>query len=103
MNTPFNPTFISYVAPEYILFGTNPVAYCRIKVNSFIKCQFRHRRLNANLVVSSARMICASVPNNATDIPINDTDTYSDINGKVLTYNSINDYLGKTFNNIITF
>lgn len=77
VNSPFDPTFIYYVAPEYIVTGSEAVTYCRVKFIAYINCSFRHRRLTGNYIITTGTKVNWNVSNNAVVLPIDDPTDYS--------------------------
>lgn len=77
VNSPFDPTFLYYVAPEYLVTGSEAVTYCRVKFIAYINCSFRHRRLTGNYIITSGVKVNWNVSNDAVVLPIVDPADYA--------------------------
>lgn len=83
VNSPFDPTFIYYVAPEYLLTGSLAVRFCRVKFIAYINCSFRHRRLTGYNVISSGVKVNWKLSSDAVVLPIDDPTDYSNNVAKI--------------------
>ena len=77
VNSPFDPTFIYYIAPEYLVTGSEAVTYCRVKFIAYINCSFRHRRLTGNYIITSGVKVNWNVSKDAVLLPITDPTDYT--------------------------
>ena len=77
VNSPFDPTFIYYVAPEHYVTGSEAVTFCRVKFIAYINCSFRHRRLTGNYIIASGVRVNWNLSSDAVVLPIDDPTDYS--------------------------